>query len=523
MLVYGADGELERVNPAFCSMIGATEREILSGSTDLGDPMDLNVDARIYTRMLESNAKVTSELRRYRRSDGQTVHTRVKAVASRTQSDELAAYLLQIVDITESEALRRELDRVITTDALTGLDDRAMVMRRLERELDSMQNIGKLALLLVDVVRLRDVNEAWGHDVGDGLLVALSERLRECIPSSGWMGRVAGDEFAVVIPNTDSAAAASVAQSLIESVVEPVAVGPRRLPVSLNVGIARYPLDAVDGRSLLRCADVAMRSARRRSTRSMLYDEKLESNAAARLSTEVRLRKALAEGSLELTFEPVLDACTGQLAFCEALVRWRRGGKLVGPTTFISIAEEMGLVHDIDRLVLRRAMRQMGRMKDETRPDVSVNLSPLSLLDPRLLERILVELSYHALPPSSLIVEMTETSLAGHHERIGPILKSLRRQGIRVAIDDFGAGYTSLGLLRTLEVDFVKVDGSFIEGIGRCAMDETIIESVIAIARQRNITVVAEGVERPEQYRWLTDHGCDLVQGHLFRQKTAAA
>jgi len=219
----------------------------------------------------------------------------------------------------------------------------------------------------------------------------------------------------------------------------------------------------------------------------------------------------------------VLDAVSGQLAFCEALVRWRRGGKLVGPTTFISIAEEMGLVHDIDRLVLRRAMRQMGRMSDESRPDVSVNLSPLSLLDPRLVERILVQLSYHGLSPSSLIVEMTETSLAGHHERIGPILKSLRRQGVRVAIDDFGAGYTSLGLLRSLEVDFVKVDGSFIRGIGRSAIDETIIESVIAIARRRDITVVAEGVERPEQYRWLTDHGCDLLQGHLFRTRRAAA
>jgi len=520
MIVCKADGKIKRVNPALCKLLGFNERDILSGRVNLTDPDDPDRDKWLREQLAEPGVRVMSVERMFLRSDGSRVQSWVKAIAERDNNDKLKGYVLQVVDITEREALRRELERVVGTDSLTGLDDRPMFLRRLEHGLDIMSNAGELSVLIVSVSGLGIVNEAHGPEVGDALLVAFARKLESLLPATSRLGRLGSDQFGVLVPECPARVAVEVAEQLQQAFEEPLNISSQMLSVSPNIGIANYPSDSTTASGLLRCAELAARHARRNNCNFIVYTESFESGAEQRLDMVMQLRQAIRRGALEITFEPILCAVTGKLVFCEALVRWLRDDKLVGPESFIPLAEETGLVRELDTVVMRRALRQMGRMDDDERPAVSVNLSPISLLDPRLVERMLVLVSYHGLSPKSLIVEITETSLANHHETIAPNLKALRRSGVRIAIDDFGAGNTSLSLLRSLEIDMVKVDRSFIAGIGDNPVDEAIVESVIEIARTRDLIVVAEGVEKQSQHHWLALRGCDYVQGYLFRKSS---
>ncbi len=518
MIVCDAAGGIKRVNPALCKLLGFNERDILSGRASLIDPDDPDRDDWIRQQLSVPEARVMSVERVFLRSDGSRVQTWVKAVAERDREDRLSGYVLQVVDITEREALRRELERVVGTDSLTGLDDRPMFLRRLEHGLDVMSNAGELSVLIVSLSGLGTVNEAHGPEVGDALLVAFARRLEQLLPKAARLGRLGSDQFGVLIPECPGRIAVETSENLLKAFEDPINVNDRVLSISPNIGLATYPSDSTTASGLLRCAELAARHARRSSGDCIVYTDSFETGAVHRLDMVMQLRQAIRRGALEITFEPILCAVTGKLAFCEALVRWPREDKLIGPESFIPLAEETGMVRELDSVVMRRALRQMGRMDDDERPAVSVNLSPISLLDPRLVERMLVLVSYHGLSPKSLIVEITETSLATHHELIAPNLKALRRSGVRIAIDDFGAGNTSLALLRSLDVDMVKVDRSFIAGIGTSPVDEAIVESVIEIARTRDLIVVAEGVEQQAQHHWLALRGCDYVQGYLFRK-----
>jgi diguanylate cyclase (GGDEF)-like protein len=431
-------------------------------------------------------------------------------------------------DITERRRAEEQLKYQALHDLLTDLPNRRLFVERLGHALERTRRRPgrKAAVLFVDLDNFKMVNDSLGHEVGDELLVAVAERLRGCVRSEDTLARFGGDEFAVLVEEIESPEdAVRVAERLREGLRELFVLdgGARSFSVTASVGIALGDVHTKSPEDLLRDVDIAMYRAKEEGAGHRVFDLAMHERAVGRLELEGELRRALENGEFVLHYQPMVSLKSVKALSVEALVRWehpRRG--LLPPSEFITIAEEIGLIVPLGRWVIEEACRQVRRWQ-ERYPNglplrVAVNISAVQLRYPNLVEDVTKALRESGLDPSRLELEITESVVMEDAECTIATLLRLKRLGVKVAIDDFGTGYSSLSYLKRFPVDSLKVDGSFVAGLGKDPVDEAILTGIVNLAHALDLRVVAEWAERAEQVEWLREMGCDYAQGFFFSE-----
>ena len=408
--------------------------------------------------------------------------------------------------------------RQAVTDDLTGLANRRLLMERLAAALAG-QNGRKVGLLLIDLDRFKEVNDALGHAVGDELLRRLGPRLAARARPQDTVARLGGDEFAVLLdPMPDSSYAEEAAKLVQDALAEPIQLDGLEVRIGASIGIAVGPDHGADAGELLRSADVAMYEAKGRRIGHRLYDPILDGSGRDRLRTVAELRAALVDGGLDVYYQPKLRLDTGAVDGIEALVRWQHPTRgLLLPGAFLPIAEQANLMRPLTLTILDRALADCAAWRaagDDA--GVAVNVSASGIVDPLLAGYVDRLLQRHGLPGSALQIEITETALADDADSARSVLAALRALGVGLAIDDYGAGYSSLAYLRDLSVDELKLDRSFVTGLADDATERAIVRSTVDLAHALGLRMVAEGVESEADWHELRELGCDLVQGYYI-------
>jgi diguanylate cyclase (GGDEF)-like protein/PAS domain S-box-containing protein len=426
-------------------------------------------------------------------------------------------------DITDRVRAERELRKLAFFDALTGLPNRAQLESRVRAAVSRARRRQRsVALLLVDLDNFKLVNDSLGRAGGDRLLRRVAGRLRGAEGEHGLLARHGGDEFVLLLsdlPRGDAEATArATADQLALRLAKPFTVAGAEFHVAASVGISVFPDDADGAEALLQHADAAMYQSKGRGRSAFTVYAGVTHDPLERLSLSRRLRRAIARSELELHFQPIVWTASGRMHSMEALLRWQDPDRgLVHPDRFIPAAEEMGLLDPIGAWVIDALAAQVVRWRDEgLEPRVSFNVSPRQLLRPDFAAELGERLHTAGVDPAWLTMELTESATLREPERIGPLLRDLRALGLRLAIDDFGAGYSSLSRLRLLPVQTLKIDRSFLREIPEDPESGAIVRAVIALSDALGMTTVAEGVEQPVQQHFLAAQGCPLSQGRLF-------
>jgi diguanylate cyclase (GGDEF)-like protein len=427
-------------------------------------------------------------------------------------------------EIGERTRAEAELSRLAFYDTLTDLPNRALFLDRLDHALsraDRRHNI--VGVLFLDLDNFKVVNDSLGHDVGDLLLKAVADRLRQSLRIGDTVARFGGDEFTILLEDLDHPDdAVATAERIVDVIRQPVLLESTEVVPSFSIGIVLGTPGDDHPDELLRNADLAMYRAKvNGKARFEIFDQSMNADAMERLELEADLRRALERQELRLHYQPIVSLETGQIRAVEALARWqhpRRG--LISPLQFIPIAEETGLIIPLGRWVLEEACRQV-RHWQLTHPEardllVSVNLSGRQFQNARLVDEVGQILRESGLAPDCLQLEITETAVMKDASAALDTLHQLKALGVKLAIDDFGTGYSSLSYLRQFPVDTLKIDRSFVDGLGRETQDTELVRSVIAMARSLSLAVTSEGIETTEQLAQLQELGCDRGQGFYF-------
>ena len=407
-------------------------------------------------------------------------------------------------------------------DPLTDLPNRALFLDRLEQELVSAEHDGKVvAVLFIDLDNFKVINDSLGHHLGDRLLVEVSWRIRNSLRSRDSAARFGGDEFTILLANLwDASAAVRVTERLLEALHEPFVIAKHEVAVSASVGIALGNGDTARPSDLLRNADTALYQAKGTKGRYEMFRPGMHTRTLKRLKLEEDLRRAVEWGGFEVHYQPQVTLDTRTITEMEALVRWghpRRG--LVMPSEFIQVTEETGLIVPIGERVLEEACRRAGEWRKNTHsPEITmcVNLSMRQLQDPDLVDKVERALRRASLDANSLKLEITETMVMEDEPHVVGVLRDLSALGVRISLDDFGSGYSSLNYVKDLPVDDLKIDKSFIDGLGDGAVNDTIVRLIVDFAHTLGLKVTAEGVENGRQVASLTAMRCDLAQGFYF-------
>lgn len=444
------------------------------------------------------------------------------------ESGALTCYVGVVNDVTARKVAEEQLAYLAHHDALTGLPNRMRFDHRLREVFEHNEPGKSFALCFIDLDRFKLINDSLGHGAGDAVLVEVARRLRGVCRSEDTLARLAGDEFVLLLEGTaDATAATTAATRILAALSPPVAFGGREIDVGASLGLALYPGDGGDIEALLRNADAAMYAAKAAGRNTFrFYDEAMNRRAMQRLALESDLRRAVQRNQLELFYQPQIRASDRSLAGVEALLRLRHPERgLVSPVEFIPVAEELGIISELGDWALQEAARQMAswRRRGVPVPRVAVNLSPRQFDDPELVDRLERIIAVAGADNDWLELEITESAAMQQPERAIQILRQLRQRGLQVAMDDFGTGHSSLAMLCILPLNVLKLDRSFVQHLPHSETDAAVAGAVVSLARQLRLSVVAEGVETQGQQKFLTELGCDMLQGYLYSRPLPAA
>ncbi len=411
-------------------------------------------------------------------------------------------------------------------DPLTGLPNRSLIFDRIDYELEASKRRSKtMGLLLIDLDRFKDVNDTLGHQAGDKILVEFGIRLQSTVRRSDTIARLGGDEFAIFLPEIQKEAdAIEIAERILHCVDEPFSLEQCLIHIDASIGIALFPLHGRDKETIFRKADMAMYAAKRSRSGYAVYDAQDGDGSIAQLTLKGDLRRALDGDELTLHYQPKVEISTGRISGVEALLRWRHPKKgYIPPNVFIPIVEKSGLIKVLTMKVISMALRQEQLWLEEGMDiPVAVNLSAMNLQEIDLPDRIDAMLKEYGVPPSHLELEITESAIMTNPTRSFKVLESLHRIGIKLSIDDFGTGYSSLAYLKKLPVQIIKIDRSFIVNIHEDERNAKIVGSIVDLAHNLGLHVIAEGVEKAEIMDRLASIGCNTIQGYLISPPQSA-
>ena len=448
--------------------------------------------------------------------DGRTIQVTHSPIAE-------GGYVASHEDVTEilAAAADRHLAR---HDALTGLPNRVLLRERLDRALARSKSKNPLSVLCVDLDRFKVVNDTLGHPIGDELLRAVAGRLSACVREGDTVARLGGDEFVVLLPGVQGRKQAEeLAQRLIETIGTAFEIQGHRITIGTSIGLAMAPDDGDHTETLLANADLALYRAKAQGRATACFFEPgMDARAEARRKLEQDLRDAVRTEKFELHYQPEIDTRTGEVVGFEALLRWDHPDQgMVSAAEFIALAEETGLIASLDEWVIGRACADAVLWPETVR--VAVNLSPTQFRSRTLVDTVAGALAASGLAPQRLELDVSESVLRSDGERAMATLHQLRGLGVRIAMDDFGAGYSSLGCLRMFAFDKIKIDPSFITGMAQAGPCAAIVKAVAELGASLGMVTTAEGVETAEQLSQLRQHGCDAAQGYLLGRAAPAS
>ncbi len=520
IMVCDAGNRIKAINPAFTRITGYPLEGVLGKSPSILSSG--RHDKEFYREMwnrLTLKGQWEGEVWN-RRKSGEVFPEWLSITAIKDRWGNVVEYVAVASDITKRKQNEEHIRRQANYDALTDLPNRALFSDRLSRSIIAgRRESGMVALLFVDLDRFKTVNDTLGHARGDMLLEKVARRLLDCVREADTVARLGGDEFTIILRNINrSADAAGVAEEVIESLGRPFQLDGNEAFIGGSVGITIYPDDASDPETMLRNADMAMYKAKEAGRNVYrFFTPEMDKQALARMTLEHDLRYAVERGEFMLVYQPIVTAGDGDLAGVEALLRWNHPSRgVVAPAEFIQVAEDMGVIMQLGEWVLREACRQTKDWRNAGAPDfwISINLSSAQIKRGLTADRIASVLEEADLPPEFINFEITEHMIIGDSWESVAWLDAVNAMGFKLAIDDFGTGYSSISYLRRLPVDMLKIDGSFVATVPENHENAALIKAIIALARALGIQVVGEGVETEEQQAFLTEHGCDFIQGY---------
>ncbi|KAA1012961.1 EAL domain-containing protein [Paraburkholderia panacisoli] len=519
------DRELRRTyaNPAFCTSAGRSLGEVL-GKRPSEVPGGAN--ALIYEKKIgETIASGKSgqfELR-WLSKDGQEQCSHIRLTPEIDRSGEVNSVLAVGRDLSDRMVFEATIWKQANFDALTRLPNRQMFHDRLDHQARMSDRSGRpMGLMLIDLDRFKEVNDSLGHDTGDLLLIEAARRITSCVRESDTVARLGGDEFTVILPELDDTASIEqIAKTIIGTLAEPFRLGPDEVFISASIGITLYPQDTRELDVLFKNADQAMYAAKSAGrNRFSYFTPDLQVAAERRLRLTNDLRAALQAEQFRVYYQPIVDLATGEIYKAEALIRWlhpERGA--ISPLDFIALAEDTGLIVPIGDWVFRQAVHQARQWRRRFHPSfqISVNMSPAQIRQDNLVCIQWAEyLKREGMPGTSVAIEITEGLLLD--AELNEKLLTFRDAGIGISIDDFGTGYSSLAYLKRFDIDYLKIDRSFVQNLGFDADNQALCEAMVMLAHKLGLKVIAEGVETTDQRDFLVAVGCDFAQGFLYSE-----
>lgn len=537
VLVVGQDRECQFVNPTAERILGLDGEELPNGSyrnPEWGirarDRTKVPDDRRPLDHVLSSGGSISDVGFDVVRPDGEEVVLSVNAAPLGSSGDEPAGAVVSLRDVTERKDFEEQLRRRALHDPLTGLPNRTLFHDRLEQNLESESRTGtSAAVLFLDIDRFKTINDSLGHEAGDRVLEEIARRLEGSVRDSDTVARMGGDEFTVLLEVPDDRMVEQVAERITDALDQPVVLGEQRIPVELSIGIAVSDQIEDDGDlcrvdALIARADEAMfRAKETAGTGYRLASPDAAPAVTSRLKLETRLRRALADGDVTSAFQPIVRLDSEAVIGAEALARWEDPELgTISPGRFIPLAEETGLIAELGRQQLEHGCRRIQELNEQRPPEsplsLHVNLSMAQLDEPDIVREIEEILSQTGFPAEQLWLEITESVTMRHPGRLG----TLRDAGVRLAVDDFGTGHSTLSQLKRLELNALKIDRSFVDGLPDEPKDRAIVDSVVTLGHRLGLDVVAEGVENGAQAETLQEIGCEFGQGFLFGRPTPA-
>ncbi|MGB8859878.1 MAG: EAL domain-containing protein [Ilumatobacteraceae bacterium] len=515
-------GVLIDVNESLMHMLGRSRNDLIGRTVEeISHPDDWQRNASLMRRAADHEVDNYRMEKRYIRGDGGVVWARTwVSVMDDGEGGSLA--IAHIEDVTEQRHNAERLEWAATHDGLTGLPNRFRFLERLGGYLEKAEP-GSIAVLFIDIDNFKVINDSLGHDAGDQLLQSMSERLRSVVRDRDMLGRFGGDEFIVMLRDiSGSYDPFDAAEQLRAEIAKPLVIDDAELFVTASIGITISDREGVTTTEMLRDADAAMYRAKARGRDCVeVFAPGSHDATVLTLRTTNELRRGLERGEIVPYYQPIVQLGNGHLMGFEVLARWRHPDRgLLGPDQFLPMAEETGLIGEVGAAVLRASLAQLGQWRNSTQRftdlSVSVNVSVRQLMSSQLVDVVADALAEAGVSAGALWLEITETALMADVKAATIALRELRSLGLHLAVDDFGTGYSSLTYLKRFPVEAIKIDRTFVNGLGIDQEDSTIVEAVINLGHSLGLSVVAEGVETPLQLTRLREIGCDRGQGYLF-------
>ncbi len=521
IITTDADNKILSVNKAFTEITGYAPEEIIGKNPRMlaSGTMTKDFYRQMWQQIKELGYWQGEVLNR--RKDGEFFSERLSISTVRNQDGKITQYIGIISDLSEHKLAEQRIEFLSNFDPLTQLPNRNLLSDRAKLALAAAKRSNtSLALMYVDLDRFKIVNESLGLSVGDALLKELAKRLLNALRPEDTLSRQGGDEFIIMMPNTDAEGAAHVAKKILETISRPFNFAEQRITLTSSIGIAEFPQDGDDFEQLAQAADAALYRAKQAGRNNFqFFTQQMHEQAYEVLQIENELRLALENNQFRLYYQPQVDAVTAEIVGIEALIRWQHPKKgLVSPASFIPIAEETSLINEIGNWVLITALKQLAEWQNAGIKivPVAINLSIVQFRQDTLYQAVCDALRETKLPPSMLELEMTESIAMEDSQRTVRILKQLNALGVSLSIDDFGTGYSSLSYLKKFSVDKLKIDQSFVRDMEFHPEDTSIITAIIGMAKGLGFKTIAEGVETKQQLEFLQQSQCDQIQGYLF-------